>query len=104
MLQPFGAKYHDRDDQRHGEEGCAHCGKPVRKPWRWFIEVIDGGAYVRRDHDPKMLERARCDWASYMGCFPVGPECRKVLEADGVAVEKWGLDDGPEPTHDDQII
>jgi hypothetical protein len=94
MLEPFGPKYHERGAGTRGDgNGCAHCGKPVKEPWRWFVEVIDGGAaYVRRDHDPKALERARCDASSYMGCYPVGPECRKVLVADGVAVEKWGLE------------
>ena len=68
---------------------CAHCGKTVKKPARWMIECVrGGGTYVREDDDPQQLAAFRDDQASYMGFFPVGPNCRKTLQADGVIVSR----------------
>jgi hypothetical protein len=103
MLTPFAGTYHQRACHP-GRNSCVHCGRTVREPWRWFVEVIHGGAYVRRNNDPEMVAAARCDEASYMGCYPVGPECRKILEADGVKVERWLEYDGPEPTVNNEVI
>jgi hypothetical protein len=87
MLRPFSGEYAVRT--RGGVRGdeCVHCGRPVKEPFRRMVEVLDGGGrYARTGDDPADLERRRADQASYMGLFPVGPECRKVLEADGVAI------------------
>jgi hypothetical protein len=95
MLKPFGMAYRNRRGHEKGS-ACAHCGRSVREPWTWYVEVIHGGAsYVRSDLDLAELEAARADQASYMGCYPVGPECRKALQLDGVAVGKWRERVGP---------
>ena len=89
MLKAFSAEYWKRAEKAQDCSCCAHCGRPVKKPARWMVECVDGGGtYVREDDDPVRLAAARADQASYMGWWPVGPECRKVLQADGVVVSR----------------
>lgn len=50
---------------------CVCCGRPLKEKLYW-VEVIDGGNYVRGPED----EVDVCD-PGYMGFFPVGLSCAR---------------------------
>lgn len=89
--RPFGHPGYGENDRRGGKKDstpCAWCGKHIapERQIAW-VEVFDGGSrWARNDDDAAANEAARADGASYMAFFPVGSDCRRVLEKDGVVI------------------
>jgi hypothetical protein len=83
MIAPFSDPSYERNQARvpGGRPGCVLCGRDVKEPVRFMVEIVDGGRFVQADDN---VEALRADWASYIGWFPVGPECVKKLRANGV--------------------
>jgi hypothetical protein len=59
--------------KERGRLPCAVCGRPLGWQVRWAVHVIDGGALVLHPED----ERRYIPDSGDMGCYMIGPECRK---------------------------
>lgn len=84
-FRPFGHDDYTRNSERvRGQDiPCAWCGRAVKVgpdgDLRHTVVVIDGGANFGT------LDSDTTD-PGYMGGHPVGPNCKKLLSAAGVAV------------------
>jgi hypothetical protein len=90
---PFGGPRYSENEERKSRPNstpCAWCGLPINEGReQYFVEVFDGGSrWARTTDDPETNEAARADSASYMGFFPVGAACKRVLQADDVVIRK----------------
>lgn len=96
MIRPFsGPRYHENQSRTGDRLPCAYCGKAVkpRGGKMYMAEVFDGGArFARVGDEPKSLASERSNDPGYMGYFPVGPDCRKRLAADGVKIVECPAD------------
>ncbi len=83
--KPFGYEYQERARRCPANATpCARCGKPCRDPWRFAVTVVDGGAAYGTRESPED--------PGHMGCFPVGPDCARVLRRAGVEVLDWAAE------------
>lgn len=85
-LKAFSGENYSRNSDRAGVfHPCALCGKKVTNP-RFGVEVVNGNEFVRADTPNLPALRAASD---YMAFYPVGNDCRRALEANGVVVSAW---------------
>jgi len=79
---PFSGPRYAENVARHGKaQHCVICGQPVKQPEhaRW-LNVADGGRVFVSELEAAQL--AAANDASFMGGYPIGPECwRKHAQA-----------------------
>ena len=76
------APFNEKAAQSSEIELCYVCGRKLGKNPIYF-EVINGGELREQNGSPAVRD------AGYMGCFPVGSECKKKF-APNVAIIKMG--------------
>lgn len=71
--------YLDNEDRTYSNTDyapCVRCGKAVKNE-KFYIECVDGGLEAIPNN-----EQADTDDGGYMGCFPIGSECKKHIPAE----------------------
>lgn len=107
-LKPYAGENYTKNSSRvRGDaQPCAHCGKAIkRENIRYTVEIYDGGAtYARESTSGRLCDEKFA--AGYLGYIPVGPECKRILEADGIPVLDWkGIPtDFNEPTVNNEVV